>query len=353
MTAARYEVLHVDPRTGEIRASLPVASISFTDTLNAEGAAVVVIPLDAPEAHPADLGPIRSSLVILRDGAPVWGGILWTLSADLAAGTLTLNASGYHSYYKTRAFSNGYTGKRRDQTGLLQDWFKLCTNGIETDVSHLSPTGRLRDRVWTRSEFKVISDAIEELAEDENGFDFRYEPFWIVEGERVGNRFLKYSVGSRSGLFELVHRINCDVGRVDYDGSQIATDVYTVGADTGSGEKLVGIAGNDALRETMPTKRVIAAFNDVKSTETLIDKAGAVLDIGRAPIAIPTVTVYPGLYGPLDFVPGDVGIVQVDSGYVALWDEFVITERTTEIDANGTELISLSLANREVFNSGQ
>jgi hypothetical protein len=332
---------------------LPAASISYTDTLNADGAATVVVPLYAPEADPLRLAPISSALVVLRNGEPVWGGLVWTLTADLSAQTLTVNASGWHSYYKCRAFTGGYSAKGVDQGNLLREWLDACAdNGIATDTSRITTTGRRRTREWTRSEFKVIAEAITELSEDEGGFNFRYQTYWIDRGKRIGNRFIKYENGENPEPFSLVHGTNCNVTQVDYDGSQLATDAHTIGADPGNGDKLVGIAANDALRTDMPTKRVVASFNDVKETQSLMDKAAALITIGRAPVAIPSLTLYPGLYDPTAFVPGYAGVVEADAGYVALYADFVVTERKVDVNSNGSEVTTLSLANQEVFYFG-
>ncbi|WP_433858232.1 hypothetical protein [Streptomyces kronopolitis] len=342
-----YEVLQVEAKTGNVEMALPVTGISYGETLNAAGACSVGMPLDA--ADPSTLIPGRSALVVTRDDEPVWGGILWTASADLAAGTLALNASGWHSYYAGRVLHDGYN-RKTDQALLLSDWFALCNGdgGIDTDVSRLTTTGKIRSRTWTQYELKVVSEAINELAEEDGGFNFRYETFWR-SNTRVGNRALKTGKGGNPIPFALTHKANCDVTQVSYDAAAMATRVYAVGADNGNGTKLVGIADN-AL--DMPTKHSVTTFSDVKSTEALLVKAYAIASAGRAPVAIPSLTLYPGEFNPLDFIPGDSGGVQVDSGYVAILDDFVITERKTDVDVNGTEVTSLSLANKELFTSG-
>jgi hypothetical protein len=93
-------------------------------------------------------------------------------------------------------------------------------------------------------------------------------------------------------------------------------------------------------------------YADVKETQTLLDKANAAANIGRLPIASPTLTLYPGMFDPTQFTNGDFVEVECDYGYVALLDSFAITERKVDIDANGTETVTLSLANRELFLSG-
>lgn len=355
MPAARYEVVQTDARTGNVVAALPVASLSFQDTLNAEGSASVAIPLDCPEANPDVLFPGASGLVVLRDGEPEWGGLIWTLAADLDQGTLALNAAGYHSYYKGLTITDGYN-RRADQAHLIRDWIELRNdrNGIGTDTSRLTTTGKLRTRKWTKYEFKNIAEAIEELAEDSDGFNFRYEPYWIVRGKRVGHRFIKSLRGGSPLGVQLEHTVNCNVTQVSYDSAVIATHTYAIGADNGNGTKLLAFANNLAsgLDKRMPNKHAVTTFSDVKEQESLDAKARAMAAIGSAPIAIPALTLYPGLFAPSDFVPGNSGPVSVNDGYVRLLDDFVVTECKTDVDVNGTEVISLSLANKELFEYG-
>lgn len=343
---SEYKVLQVEAMTGNVIATLPVTGISYGETLNAAGTASVGMPLDA--ADPATLVPGRTALVVTRDGVPMWGGQIWTAAADLAAGTLTLNASGWHSYYAGRLLHDGYEGKK-DQALLLTDWFRLCNDdgGIDTDTSQLTTTGRIRSRTWTQYELKPVSEAISELADEDGGFNFRYDTYWR-SATRIGNRVMKTGLGGSPFPFALTHTVNCDVTQVSYDSAAMATRVYAVGADNGNGTKLVGIADNDL---SMPKKQLAVSFSDVKSTETLLDKAHALAYAGSAPVAIPTLTLYPGEFSPADFNPGDAGAVQIDSGYVAVLDDFVVTERKTSVDANGTEVTSLSLANKGLFAS--
>ncbi|MFE2245247.1 hypothetical protein [Streptomyces lavendulae] len=349
MSAARYTVVHTDARTGQIKATLPVTGINYSETLNAEGSASVGIPLNCPEADPLSLVPGASGLAILRDGVPVWGGIIWTAAADLAGGTLTLNAAGYHSHYKGRALHDGYS-RRGDQAALVKDWVNACNadNGIGTDVAQFANTGRERFRSWTEYELKNVAEAIQQLAEDDGGFNFRYVPY-IKPNGYIGNRLLKSERGGIAIPSALVHGGNCDVTQVSYDGAAMATRAYAVGADNGNGTKLVGIKDNLDLASRMPTKYVVASFNDVKYTETLLNKAAAIISAGREPVAIPSLTLYPGVFNPTSFVPGDSGAVQVDYGYVALLDDFVVTERRTNVNVNGMETTTLALANKELF----
>ncbi|MFD7257817.1 hypothetical protein [Streptomyces sp. NPDC059874] len=350
MSAARYRVIQISARDGAFVRELPVTGIVYAETLNGDGSASVGIPLTCPEADPESLIPGISGLIIERNGVPAWGGIVWTMAADLAAGTLTLNAAGFHSYYKGRVLHDGYT-RRGDQTALIKDWINACNadNGVGTDVSALANTGRERFRTWTQFELKNVAEAIQELAEDDGGFNFRYVPY--TGGGFHGHRLVMSPRGGAVIPSALVHGTNCDVTQVSYDSASMATRAYAVGADNGNGTKLVGITDNLDLATRMATKHVVASFSDVKHTETLLNKSAAIISAGREPVAIPALTLYPNVFDPTTFIPGDSGPVQVDCGYVALLDDFVITERRTSVDANGTEITTLALANKELFTS--
>ncbi|MFC9651458.1 hypothetical protein [Streptomyces sp. NPDC056937] len=353
MASALYSVIQTDLKTGNVVTALPVTGITFSHTLNAAGAASVGIPLFAPEANPNSLIPGVSGLVILRDGIPVWGGILWTLAANIEGGTLTLNASGYHSHYQGRNFVNGWAAKSLEQANILKAWFAYfnADNGIATDTSLVTSTGHVRTTVWTRYELKNAADAIEELADNIGGFNFRYVPYWVTAGKKVGHRFVISSRTGTAPAHSLTHRANCNVTQVSYDSTALCTVAYAVGADKGNGEKLVGIFENPSLAARMPERVMVGAYQDVKETLTLLDKAQATINAGAVPVAIPELTLYPDTFSPLDFVPGDYTAVEVDAGYVALYDEFVVTECATTVDANGGESIKLALASKELWSN--
>jgi len=347
-----FEVLQIEAKTGNVIGALPVTGIGYTETLNAAGSCTVGVPLDA--ANPATLQPVLSGLVVTRDDVPMWGGLLWTASADLAAGVLTLNAAGWHSYYGARYLNapTGYKGTK-DQAQLLRDWYAYAnTNGgIGTDTSGLVNTGRSRSRTWAFSESKNIGEAVDELADEDGGFDFRYECYWHSAARtRVRHRVLKSA--RLSGTFPtLTHLTNADVTSVAYDGSRLATRAYAFGADLGTGIKPYTSFPN-IMPTAMPVVHQVVTYSDLRSVAETFPKAAALGSIGRQVIAIPTLTLYPGVYSPAAYMVGASGTVNVDSGYVQLLEEFVITERKVDVDTNGTEVVTLSLASKEVFVSG-
>lgn len=345
-----FEVLQVEAATGDVIATLPVTGINYSETLNAAGACSVGMPLDA--ADPDTLAPGRTALVVTRDGEPDWGGIVWTATADLAAGTLALNASGWHSYYSARYLDmpGGYKGNT-DQALLLRAWIEHANNngGIGTDTSRLTTTGRIRSRTWGFSEFKQIAEAMNELADEDGGFDLRYETFWAdAKRTRIGHRILHSARVSRT-FPTLTHLVDADVTQVAYDGSKLASEAVAFGADMGTGVKPYNIVSNVL---DGPAMTQVTTYADLKATADLIPKAAALAQVGRQVIAIPTLNLYPGVYDPALFVVGAHGTVTADSGYVRLLEEFVLTERRIDVDANGTETAALSLASKEVFVSG-
>lgn len=345
-----FEVLQVEAKTGDVIATLPVSGIAYGETLNAAAGATFGMPLDAADPDTLECG--RSALVVLRDGEPDWGGMLWTAAADLAAGTLTLNASGWHSYYSVRYLDmpGGYS-RKTDQMFLVREFIDYAndTGGIGTDTSLLATTGRTRSRAWGFAEFKNMSEAIAELADEEGGFDFRYETFWAdAQRTRIGHRIVPQQRLAHT-FPTLTHRKNADVAQVTYDASKLASRAVAFGADMGTGVKPYHITSNDLPG---PAMTQVVTYADLKSTAELMPKASALGAVGRQPIAGPTLNLYPGVYEPDRFLVGAHGTVVADSGYVRLLEEFVIVERRNNVDVNGTETASLSLASKEVFVSG-
>lgn len=345
-----FEVLQVNMASGNVVNSLPVTGISYTETLNDAGTCTVGVPLDA--ADPSTLQPGSSGLVVTRDDQPVWGGPVWTATADLAAGVLTLNAAGWHSYYAARylAAAAGYSGTK-DQAQLVRDWvgYANTNGGIGTVLTSLVNTGRSRSRAWAFSEFKNIAEAIAELADEDGGFDFRYETYWQSTAHtRVLHRVLM-SPRVASTFPTLTHGVDADITGVAYDGSRLATRAYAFGADLGTGVKPYSSALNVL---PTPTLNQVVTYADLRATADLTPKAAALGAIGRQVIATPTLSLYPGVYSPSAFQVGAAGTVNADSGYVQLLEEYVISERRIDVDANGSETASLSLASKEVFTNG-
>lgn len=363
----KYEVLQVEAKSGKVVASLPFTAVDYGDVLNGSGAATVGVPLNA--ADPATLVPGRSGIVVTADGEPQWGGILWAASADLAAGTLTLNASGWFSYYSFCHIGQwapvggaggrigqyrGYNA-RKDQALLLRDWIEFANDndGIDTDTSRLLlPTFKLRRRVWSFSEFKPVAEAINELADENGGFNFRFETVWRSRSRpwepptRAGNRIVLSPKLSQT-FPTLTHGVDAEVSQVSYDGSKLASEAWAFGSDTGTGVKAY-----QRVLNTLPlTPRLqqVTTYSDLKTAAELTPKASAMAAVGRSVIAIPSMELYPGVYDRNLFRPGMYGVVKATSGYVRLTDDFVITERHIAVDVNGTESVALSLASKEVF----
>jgi hypothetical protein len=362
-----YEVLQLEAKSGKVIASLPFTSLEYSDVLNAAGAAAISVPLDA--ADPNTLVPGRSALVVTADGEPQWGGILWAASADLAAGTLALNASGWFSYYSFCYLASwtpvggaggrlgqyrGYSGKK-DQTLMLRDWIESANDndGIATDTSRLLLTSfEIRRRAWKFSEFKNVAEAINEIADEDGGFNFRFESYWgrterpWEPPARVGNRIILSPKLSQT-FPTLTHRVDVDVSQVSYDGSKLASEAWAFGADTGTGVKAYQRVTNTL--PLTPRLQQVTTYSDLKTTAELNPKAAAMAAVGRSVIAIPSLELYPGVYDRSLFRPGMYGVVKATSGYVRLSDDFVITERRIAVDVNGTESVALSLASKEVF----
>ncbi|GEB50452.1 hypothetical protein [Streptomyces cacaoi] len=355
-TGHTYELLHVEARTGAVIEPLPIASLNYVDELNAAGSIRAEIPANVPGITSDSLWTGGSGLVVLRDGDPVWGGFLWAADADLDANKVSLSGTGYFSHYENVHLDRGYNGNNSkvNQSWHLRNWIEYANSngGIDTDTRYINTDAVSTRRSWDVSEFKSIGDAIEEIAEDDRGFNFRIMPFWMNRGKLVGNRFVRTSRGGSVVPFRLVHKQTCNVKKVTYDSASLATHAYALGAQDKSGRRPIESATNAGLYARMPRKNVVKSYTDAKDRHTLRSKAASLASAGKTPIAVPSLTLYPDL-DPFAFSPGDTGTVYVQQGYVRVNDDFVITSRSISVDTAGREETSLSLANKEVYGIGE
>lgn len=103
---AEYSYQLQDLASGQPLADLPLSCSSLPR--NISGDASTSFTCDLGDSRVRKLDPVtatapgRTALFALRDGVPVWGGIVWGRSYKAATTTLTINASTVESYWRHR-----------------------------------------------------------------------------------------------------------------------------------------------------------------------------------------------------------------------------------------------------------
>ncbi|MCX4687299.1 hypothetical protein OG401_23855 [Kitasatospora purpeofusca] len=360
--SSQYRVLFVEFISGAVWGELPVSDLSFSQTLNAPGAATVKVPLNGAPLRGMDwqvLQPWRVLIYVQRGRQVLWGGPLVSYGVDLAAEEMTLSCQGLWAYYRRRTITSDAVFVQQDQasiaTYLLAHYGDGTYGGAEVGPKALAwdasyATGVKRDRSYFRHEWKSVGKAVEDLAAVRDGFDFRITHGW-GNGRIVNTFSMLYPTTISDTGVVLDHGGNCDVVSFSADGTNMTTEAISIGAGQAESQ-LVTWWYNPNLEKLIPRLSGSESRSDVSEVGTLAAYAQRAIGVGAQPVVIPSVRLHPDRFpGVSDIAVGDVVEVRA---LVAQWPgmrgKYKVTEIQTSV-ADGGETTTLSLVPTEVFAS--
>lgn len=364
---ANYRFLLADLLTDEIEGELPVEAASFIHILNNPGSltATIRIGTDAPREAPTDTEGVTESftppppnvlagaqaIYVERDGVIVWGGVIWTYVADVVSNTGTIGAEGFFSLLRGRVLEGDYTATTTDQGAIVKalvDAVQGYTEGdhlIDTTTINTS-TGITRTVGWEAWERKNIGEAIEELANTRDGFDFRIRCRWGATSP-VREFVIDYPATGRATAHVLELGRNLELLRHTDDATTLASKVFVRGSGSGSSvnTSTVHNTGSGYVR-----RDAVASADDTDDTDVLDDIALRIADRGAAPTRIPYVAIYPDQQPKIgSFTVGDIVELRGTFGAIDFGGDYRITGWSVAIDISGQERIELTLAPEELF----
>src|SRR5690606_6700404 len=184
-----YRYLISDLRNNEIIGDLPLKNVSYQNKLSDVGefSGEIQINEDTKLFKTREkVKPGRTCLYVLRNGVPVWGGIIWKTRYSGRARVLEIGASTFESYLYRRFQQNNLKFTNTEQ---FQIAMSIIGNAF-TDVGVIAhiPTvsGIKRDRQLYRYEFKTIGEELEQLGDLINGFDWN-----VILSPAPGNKVEK------------------------------------------------------------------------------------------------------------------------------------------------------------------
>lgn len=334
---------------GSIQGELPVTSVTYTDLLNAPGACTVTFPVDP---HPglqlvtADtFGEGRTVLWVVRDGVPVWSGVVWGWSVSLDSDTVTADAEGWLSYVRRRRIDQTtvYTGV--DQAQIANALVTLSEAPVEVDTGAIH--GVTRDRTWFWWEAKPIGEALEQLSAVRDGFDHRFTPVDTGTGPRVLFE-TRHPATGRATDHVLEVGTNCALTSWTGDGKQFATRVRGFGSGQGADAMLWDVAATPG--PWLPLDHTVT-YSDVTEINTLIANLGRELLRVGTPIRLAEVRMWPGTDpGPGVLRVGDLVDFTCRRGFVNLdRAQHRVTGITVAVTPDSGETMSVSLAPARMF----
>lgn len=302
-----YRYLFADLLTNEIIGELPITNVSFTQQLNQAGtfnADLLISGINTYEFNVDNCTqPARNAIYVDRNGSLVWGGVIWNRSYNSSSQTLSIAAREFESYFERRLITTTLAYNNTDQLVIARGLFNAAqaeTNGDIGVIVGTETSGVLIDRVYYDYELKNVWQAVKDLSNQEDGFDFNisvdYDPITFVPTKTL---VLGYP---RTGHIDTgVGDINTPVfmfpsgNIVEYeypeDGAIIGNQLHVVGAGSNEG-KLSSIATNATkIAEGWPLLQNTANYSDITDQTVLNELAAGQVAVLAAPPPIINIVV--------------------------------------------------------------
>jgi hypothetical protein len=311
---ARWSYLLADLRTNAITAEIPLTGVRISTKLGAAGtmSGTWNIAQSWDGGDPYGLTrPARTAIYALRDGRPIFGGLVWTSDCD-DGGSVSLGAADFWSYFDHRRvvplLSSGsppvtevanldVSFVQVDQNEIARQLVAIAQSHNGGDIGIVPDTansGVLRDRTWHGYELADVGQALKQLSEVEGGPDIQFtvganlddlgRPIRLM---RIGTPNLG-QVGSpfvfESGAAILSYRFPSD-------GTRMATRAYALGEGSERGAIIAVAEDADTIANGWPLLESDANYSTVTEAATLQAHAVADRYAGRLPVVLPTITV--------------------------------------------------------------
>lgn len=297
-----YTYVAADLRTGAVIDELPLVGVSFGGVLNGAGSLEGTVPWDAVNDSRTAAGileatePTRTVIWVDRDGTLVDGYIIWTRRQAKGGAGLELGCNGLWSYFRRRRLTSDLAVVATDQATIVKallDHAQAKPGGNIRVAVPAQPTGALRDRTWWAFERKNIGEAVEQLADVINGFDFAVDATYVADVPvatfRVGYPRRGRTAQASGLLYE--HPGNILSYDLAEDGTAAANAVSGLGQGDGETRLIVTQTDTSKIDAGYPLLEDVVNASDVKEAPTLDAQVLGQLSARAAPPSTWSVTV--------------------------------------------------------------
>lgn len=350
--------------TGAITGMLPFSKFGFTDVLCRAG--TWDGEMDPYDARAAALVPKRTYVYAVRDDDSIaFAGFLealaWSAQAE-GIDTLTASGTSLWGYFGRRLIDQDYnfvnpTEQLVIAKTLLDDSQSVApypqgSIAMTTVMHPAAGSGVLRQRTqWNASDGKPVGEAVEQLADVLNGFEFKVSAAWTPGTARTARQIVH--------TCDLWYpRIGADLPYVWRDGTGIRVTAYTddftnyansalaVGQVIGNGTVPPFVRTGFVGVRTEPIYELAVNATDVSDTNTLLQKGVQAMNNSEGfLISAEVVDTDSFPYGTAWHVGDTVRIVS-QRGSLNLDGSIYwrITQATVEVDDIGAISTSIDLA---------
>ncbi len=311
---ATWSYLLADLITGAVTADIELTGVRISQRLNTAGSmtGTWAIPQNWDSGSPYVLTtPARTMGVALRDGRPIFGGVLWTRRVNPDKGSVDLGFSDWWSLLDSRFVlppfvPDGTTGQvsnfgttftaveQNDIARALLAQAQAHPGGNLGIVADTTVSGIVRDRSYAGHELVDVGTALKQLAEVIDGPDIM---FGVAPELDANGRVVKtMRIGTpKLGVEGSPHVFEYGASIIGYafasDGTRMTTRAFATGEGMEAGQ-LIAVADDTARTAAgWPLLETETSFNTVSLDSTLTEHAAAELKRNSLPVVTPTITV--------------------------------------------------------------
>lgn len=307
---ADYRYLACDVQTGAVLTELPLGDVSLQSVINGAGTARGTLKLSDVRVRRAfdDVltQPGRCALAVLRDEAPLWGGVIWTRPYQFDTETLSLGATEWGSALGRRKLTSDHTWNAAAvetiagdivtdaQTGTGGAWGMTVAGatGLTSTYSVLTA-----DRVWALTALQAALKAAGTAVDYQT--TIAYSGTAVLPVLKLGSPTLGRA-GTVNGL-SVAEPIS---GVWAEDATAWATTVYASSRGVGATAAVATVTNAAALAAGYPRWDLEYTSDSDKDTAALTAAATAFLN-ARAP---------GGAFGPMTVRATDPDVSQLQLG---------------------------------------
>lgn len=306
---------------GDLTATLPLRSLSKGRRFTSEQ-----LVQERVRELIAGTVPNRTALWVDFGGSLVWGGIITARNYTEAQGSWQLQAKEFMWFFEDKFFhrDTGDINLRlelldTDQFEIVRQLMAHVQNKSGANINITVTTGNsgvLRDRTYRVTKYKHILEALDELSNVVNGFDYYLEVFYDTTNKPAKRLVLSYPRRGVKSTTSIMFEFPGNVANFVYpeDGLDFATRAHANG--TGEGREMLRSFQTNTARiaQGWPLYETHTAYSTIKRQSTLDDHAKADLDANDQPLTLPKLTVPVDSDYPLgSFTVGDHARVRLNS----------------------------------------
>ncbi|MFR9795501.1 hypothetical protein ACL02U_06270 [Streptomyces sp. MS06] len=307
-TTTPYRAIFCDLITDRTIDILPLGGVSLDDYIGKAGSLSGSIPVPDAElaARVRRIEEGRTSVYLERGGDLWWGGIIWTStlkSSDKGTVSLDVQAATFDSYAGRRRIREDLSYSSTDQLELARELWRHLQAAPGGDIGVTFGTeasGVLRDASWRDGDEALYSEALEQLAALEDGFEHHIS---VYRDPATGGRVRRLQLGSPrlgSSSADLVLDRPGSVLSYSFprDATRGGTTARARGASVNSNQAEESrplysseIVAQDLIDAGFPRIDLSSDHNSVGDPAVLDSLATAELQQARGAVVIPALTV--------------------------------------------------------------